>query len=167
MAHLEEEVNVLLYLWPSWSDRDKALLHKVAGRTGGGAQRHSTCQQSHGASGIHSSLRTLHPIFRIALSQLIHSLQLNYFVFFSSPLIVFSHFLPFSIFSLPTLFHTLSLESYFPPAFWDQTKMPAKRAVQPKSLVVLIECIILLMSCHFCWIHWREAELEHPTDCKS
>lgn len=40
--------------------------------------------------------------------------------------------------------------SYFPPAFWDQAERQGERAELSKSLVVLIECIILLMFCHCC-----------------
>lgn len=37
------------------SDRDKAPLHKVAGRNQAGAQHHRTCQQPHWAAGTNSS----------------------------------------------------------------------------------------------------------------
>lgn len=83
---------MLLYLR---SDRDKASLHKVSGRTGAGAQRHSTCQQSHRAAGAHSSLDFLHPIFSTSFRLPVHSFLFTYlFSFFSLYCRFFSFFFP-------------------------------------------------------------------------
>lgn len=158
MALIQKEGNVPLYLSPSWSDRDKASLHKVAGRTGAGAQWHSTCQQSHRAPGTHSSLHRLPASYFLYLFPSAHSFispHLAIFFPFPSLLSLFIFFL-FRFFRLPLHPSPLSLSlwesdaSYFPPAFWDQAERQAERAVLSKSLVVLIECIILLMFCHCC-----------------
>ncbi len=151
---------VPLYLSPSRSDRDKVSLHKVAGRTGAGAQWHSTCQQSHRALGTHSSLHRLPASYFLYLFPSAHSFispHLAIIFLFPSLLSLFILFLS-QFFWLPL--HpsppplSLSLwesdASYFPPAFWDQAERQAERAVLSKSLVVLIECIILLMFSHCC-----------------
>lgn len=155
---------MLLYLSTPWSDRDEAPLHKVAGRTGAGAQRHSTSQQSHRALGTHSSLHRLPATYFLYLFPSAHSLiSLNLAIFFLFPLLLsllsFIFFLPTHS-SPPSLSLWESDASYFPAALWDHAEREAERAVLSKSLVVLIDCIILLMFCHCCCTLLREAVLE-------
>lgn len=119
---------------------------------------------------IHHYADFLHPIFWACLRLLIHSFLLNYcrpFLPFPSIIVSF-WFLPFLIFLAthsplpPFSFLWESDASYFPPAFWDQAERQVESAVLSKSLVVLIECIILLMFCHFRCTLERNAVLEHP-----
>lgn len=92
-----------LYLSCSRSDRDKASLHKVAGRTRAGAQQHSTCQQSHRATGMHSSWQRLPAFYFLFLSlsghSFIHSFLINWIF---SPFSIYDCFFSnFSSSSLP------------------------------------------------------------------
>lgn len=82
-------------LSPLWSGRDKASLHKAAGRTGARViSGHSTCQQSHRTPGTHSPIHRLPaPIFFSSFHLLIHSFILaQHFPLFSISYCVFSYF---------------------------------------------------------------------------
>ena len=169
MARLQGEGGVPLHLSPSWSDRDKASLHKVAGRRGAGAQRHSTCQQSHTTPGTHSSSHRLPESSFLYLALSVHSfIPPHLAIFLPFPFIIVSFSFSSLFFWIPlrhppppflSVYLRESAASYFPPAFWDHAEKQAEPAVLVKSLVVLTEFIILLMFCHCCWALEREAHL--------
>lgn len=99
---------VLLYFSPSWTDRDKASLHKVAGKT---LQQHGTCQQPHRALGTLIIIGTSCLLF-LHLSMAAHS-------FYSLKL--FTAFTPFC----PHFGYFLFL---WENVFWNEAKKHAGRA---------------------------------------
>lgn len=126
MALIQEEGDVLLHLSPSWSDRDKASLHKVAGRTRSRcsvAQNLPTIPQSSGHTFIIT--QTSRFLFSAPLSvcSFIHSHSPHLANFFLFPLL-FSVFIFFPFTFPPSLWE--SDASYFPPAFWDQAERQAE-----------------------------------------
>lgn len=145
-------------LSPLWSGRDKASLHKAAGRTGARAiSGHSTCQQSHRTPGTHSPIHRLPASYFLFLLPSAHS-----FLYPGTAFPLIFHLLLCLFLFLPVpLHHPFSLSlffdaSYFPPALWEHTERQAERAVL--SLVVLTEYIILLMFCLCCCALKREAQ---------
>lgn len=151
--------DVPLYRSPSWSDKDKASLHKVAGRTWA-AQRQSTCQQSHRAPGTHSSL---HRLSASSFRLLIHSFPLTFSPFLFLLLLchcLFSPSLPFlPIIPPPSPFLSgRVMHPTFLLPFGIRLKRQAEGERCSKSLVVLIESIILLMFCHCCCTLLWEAQ---------
>lgn len=108
----------------------------------------------------------LHAVFCRSFGPLFHSFLLTYpfFHLHCRPSSFFlSYFLPLHLWLFLSLGE--SDASYFPPAFWDQPERRAEKAVLPKSVVVLIECIILLMFCHCCCTLQREAQCRNVHVC--
>lgn len=146
-----------------WSGRDKASLHKVAGRTVARAiSGHSTCQQSHRTPGTHSPLHWLPAFYFLCLFPSAHSFLYPgmAFPFIFHLLLLFFFFLPipFTPHSPPLCFFGKVMHPTFLLPFGIMLKGRQSEQCCLKSLVVLIEYIILLMFCLCCCTLKREAQ---------
>lgn len=137
------------------SDRDRASLHKVAGRNWAGAQHHRTCQQSHWATGTNSSLHRLPSSFfqasRSSSHSFIHSSPPHLATPFPQPLPpVSSHSLlaPALPLPLPVFLFREREQNFFPNPHQLQPSGSRCKARTPSSAcrsLVLVETIILFL----------------------
>lgn len=151
-------------LSPLWSGRDKASLHKAAGRTGARAiSGHSTCQQSHRTLGTHSPIHRLPASYFIFLLPSAHSFLYpgTAFTLIFHLLLCLFLFLPVPLhhpFSLSLFFFGKVMHPTFLLPFGNTLKGRQSEQCCLKSLVVLTEYIILLMFCLCCCALKREAQ---------